>query len=499
MATEPVGEVSALESRVLEANALALGLSLDELMENAGRAVAEEAARHLPKAPARVAIVAGVGNNGGDGTCAAFYLAQWGYTPEVWLLRSPAEITGGSARRCWDRIAHRLPVHLGAPAEADLASAELVVDAALGAGQHGELRSPYREAVASIERAHRPTLSVDVPTGLGTSTAVRPAWTVALTSRKSGMTPESSGEIVVRDIGIPHEAWSATGPGEFLRYPDAKLRADRGRSARVLVVGGGPFAGAPALAALGALRAGAERVTVLLPEPAAAAVRAMSPDLIVRSVGTGRFTSANAAEVVSMARELKVHAVVLGMGAGREPETLAMYSALLAEWRGRLPLVVDADALGALTRAPGGAAHLVATPNPAEYERVFGPDPSRTAEDRLETARRRATEWGVTLLVKGPVDLITDGRTAQTNPHHHPAATVGGVGDVLAGVLASLWAQGLEPTGAARLAAFWVGTAGARTAERRDFSLLATDVLDTLSETLVAGLRAARTAPGAQA
>ena len=495
MATDPVGEASPLDSRIIEANALALGVSLDQLMENAGRAVAEEAARRLTEPSARVVVVAGAGNNGGDGTCAAFYLAQWGHRPEVWLLRPPSEIGGGSARRCWERIQHRLPVRFGVPTDDDVRGARLILDAALGAGQSGELRSPYRETVEVVRRAHVPTLSIDVPTGVGTALSVRPDWTVALTTRKRGMTPDNSGEIVLRDIGIPAEAWQRTGPGEFLRYPDPRSRAERGRSARVLVVGGGPFAGAPALAALAALRSGAERATVVIPSPAAEAVRAMSPDLVVRAVGSGAFGPTDAAEILALAKELHVQAAVLGMGAGRSAETVALFASLLREWRGTLPLVVDADALGAIAKSPGGAGQLVATPNPGEYERVFGPDAATRAEDRLATAQRRAIEWGVTFLVKGSVDLIADGQVASLNPHHHPAATVGGVGDVLAGVVGGLLGQGLPASGAARLGAYWVGTAGAIAAEQRDYSLLATDVLEALSPALIRGRSSTRISP----
>ncbi|MCI4361526.1 MAG: NAD(P)H-hydrate epimerase, partial [Thermoplasmata archaeon] len=198
MAHDERGAASALDMAVIEANALALGLSVDALMENAGRAVAEEAASHAP-AGGRIAILAGTGNNGGDGTCAAFYLSQWGYQPEIWLARPPTEIRGGSARRCWERARTRCASEIGVPTEEHLRGAALIIDALLGSGQSGELRSPYREAVEAMRRAGVATLSVDLPTGLGSRTSVHPTWSVALTLRKHGMTPENSGTITVRD------------------------------------------------------------------------------------------------------------------------------------------------------------------------------------------------------------------------------------------------------------------------------------------------------------
>ncbi|HEY6238400.1 MAG TPA: NAD(P)H-hydrate epimerase, partial [Thermoplasmata archaeon] len=420
MATDELGPTSPTETRVVEANALALGLSVDALMENAGRAVAEAAAAHLPPVPARVVILAGVGNNGGDGTAAAFFLGQWGFAPEVWLVRPSSEIRGSSARRCWDRARSRCTTHLGVPSEQDLDGAPLAIDALLGSGQSGPLRSPYRDAVATLVRSKVPVLSVDVPTGLGGPDAVRPRWTVALTARKEGMTSENSGEISIRDIGIPAEAWQRTGPGEFLRFPTPVGRGARGRNGRVLVIAGGPYSGAPALAGLAALRSGAERATIATPSPAADAVRAASPDLVVHTLGTEAFAPADLSPLARILDEGRVTSIVLGMGAGRSEETLEFFRRFLTDRRGQVPMVVDADALAALTPTPGGSDRTVATPNEGEYERVFGRDPSASWPDRLDAARRHAMAWGLTLLAKGEADRITDGRRAHLNLHHHP-------------------------------------------------------------------------------
>lgn len=481
---------SAREMAVIEENALALGLSLDALMENAGRAIAEEAATHLPPPPGRVAILAGVGNNGGDGTGAAFYLGQWGYAPEIWLVKPPTEIRTAAARRCWERAAARFRTHVGVPGAGALAPFGLILDALLGSGQAGELRAPYREAVDAANASGVPILAVDVPTGLGTPTPIRPRWTVALTLPKEGMTEGNSGTIAVRDIGIPIEARRRTGPGEFLLFPASADRGPRGRSGRVLVVGGGPYAGAPALAALAALRSGAERATVIAPAPAADRIQQFSPNLIVIPVGTGHLRPVDVAEILATIDRVPVRALLIGMGAGSHPETLEALRALLRQVRGRLPVVVDADALRALEPAEaGGAGAVVATPNRGEYERVFGPEPPGTAEARLELARGRAAEWGITLLVKGEEDLISDGRRGYLNVHHHGALTVAGAGDVLAGVVGSLLAQGLTPVESARLGAHWVAEAGHAVAESKGYGLVATDVVEALPAALVAGLR----------
>jgi len=495
--------LSSEEMAVVEQNAVALGVTIDTLMENAGRATAEEAARHLPPPPTRIAVVAGTGNNGGDGTCAAFYLQQWGYSPEVWLVRPPSEIRSRAARRCFERVEHRVPIHSRVPRAEELATMPLVVDALLGTGQSARMRSPISEAVLAIRTSRAPVLSVDLPTGVLDPDGLRPSWTVAFTTVKEEMVPGTAGQVTVRDIGMPAAAWRRTGPGEFLffRVPDGT--ADRGRTGRVVVIGGGPYAGAPALAALACLRSGAERATVVAPEGAAEKVQAFSPNLVVRAFGTQRFRPTDVAEILEYLRAAPPQAVVVGMGAGAHAETTEALRALIAELVGEVPLVVDADALVALPpasevleRAAGTTLPTVlATPNRGEFERVFGGSPQGPVDHLVESVARIASERRVTMLVKGAPDLISDGESTFENAHHHVAMTVGGVGDVLAGVVGSLLAQGLRPLHAARLGTYWTGEAGYRAASSRSFGLVATDVVEQLPAALLAGLERVRHGP----
>lgn len=484
--------LSSLEMAVVEQNAVALGVTIDALMENAGRAVAEEATRHLPTPPARVAVVASSGNNGGDGTCAAFYLQQWGYSPEIWLVRPPVEIRSRAAQRCFDRIQHRVPVRIGIPRAEDLATMPLIVDALLGTGQTGPMRSPIREAVAAIRASHAPVLAVDVPTGVRDAEGLRPSWTVTFTTLKDDLSDGTVGELTVRDIGIPPNAWRRTGPGEFLFFPVP--REPRGRSGRVLVLGGGPYTGAPGLAGLAALRSGAERATVLAPEIAVEALRSFSPNLIVMAVGSDRFRPTDVPAILDQVRAAPPRAVVLGMGAGAAPDTTEALRTVIASLPSEVPIVVDADGLAALHTGPGDASRpsggaLVATPNAGEFERVFQGSSTASFEERSAHAERVASAARMTLVVKGSPDVLTDGETTVGNQHHHLAMTVGGVGDVLAGVIGSLLAQGVRPFHAARLASYWTGEAGIRAASRRGFGLVATDVIDELPAALVAGLQ----------
>jgi ADP-dependent NAD(P)H-hydrate dehydratase / NAD(P)H-hydrate epimerase len=491
--------LTSLEMAVVEANSVALGVTIDQLMENAGRAVAEEAMRHLPSPPATLAVVAGPGNNGGDATCAAFYLHQWGYVPEIWMLRAPVEIVSRAAHRCFDRVERIAPIHIGIPRAEDLARTSLILDGLLGTGQGGRLRSPVRDAVDAITASGVPTLAIDVPTGVGDPTGLRPKWTVTLTVVKEEMTPENSGEIVVRDIGIPPEAWHRTGPGEFLFLPRSVRSSDGRRTGRLIVVGGGPYSGAPALAAMAALRAGAERATIVAPGGSADRIQGFSPNLVVHAEGAERFRPTDAANIIEFVQKSRPQAVVIGMGAGNHPETVEALREIERGLAGSVPMVVDADGLAGLPTfeelSARGGSEIVVTPNVGEYDRYFGGVRGGSPAEEGEKARAIAEARGVVLLAKGEPDLLSDGTDWFENSHHHPAVTVGGAGDVLAGVVGGLVAQGVYPRHAIRLASWWCGEAGARVAAHKGYGLVATDVIEELPAVMVTALGHLR--PGA--
>jgi ADP-dependent NAD(P)H-hydrate dehydratase / NAD(P)H-hydrate epimerase len=497
MWSAPARSLSSTEMAVVEQNAVALGLTLDAMMENAGRAIAEEATRHLPPPPARVAVVASTGNNGGDGTCSAFYLHQWGYQPEIWMLRPPAEIRSRSAHRCFERVQRLVPIHQGVPIAAELRDFPLVLDAVLGTGQSGPLRSPAREAVEAMNASGAPVLAIDLPTGATDPHGLRPRWTVALQVVKSEMDRDRAGEVSIRDIGIPEEAWHRTGPGEYLFFPVLPNGSERGRRGRLVVIGGGPYSGAPALAALAALRSGAERATVLAPAGAAERIQSFSPNLIVHPFGQDRFRPTDVDEILAFVRTQHPTALLLGMGAGAHPETVEALARLERSLVGEFPMTVDADGLAGLPSPAEMTARdphpvLVATPNQGEFVHYFGAPANAEAAERGAVARRAAGDRHLCLLVKGAIDLITDGESVFENRHHHVAMTVGGMGDVLGGVLASLLAQSVAPIPATRLATRWVGQAGLKAAGRRGMGLVATDVIDRLPRTLVDGLERVR-------
>ncbi|MCI4327080.1 MAG: NAD(P)H-hydrate dehydratase [Thermoplasmata archaeon] len=481
---------TALELAIAERNAVALGVTVQQLMENAGRVVAEEAIAHVPDPNGRIVVLAGAGNNGGDGTSAVHFLRAEGRHPELWMVAGTGGIRSIAARRAYERIAGGSEVHEGVPSPGALAASALIVDAMLGTGHSGGLREPYRSAVASVRDARVPVLSVDLPTGSGGPDGLRADWTITLSAPKVGLPGANGGGVTVRSIGIPDAAFDRTGPGEYLAYPKATAR---GRRARIAVVGGGPFSGAPALTALAALRAGAERATVYAPRPAADAIRALSPDLVVVPCGEGRLRPGDIPVLLEAIRGTRVGAVAVGMGLGREPDTIEATRTLLSELAGTVPLLVDADALDALpdTLPVRPDAPIVATPNAGEFARVFARDSSGSGDGPPGVLSMIARARGLTLVRKGGDDTIAGpDRVVLAGPHSR-SMNVGGSGDVLDGVIGRLLAEPLDGFGAARLGTHWLGDAGRLAAAELADGLLATDLIAALPIALREGLRQA--------
>jgi NAD(P)H-hydrate epimerase len=480
------------EVAVLDRNAEALGVPVAQLMANAGRAVAEEALRLPGKA---VLVLAGPGNNGGDGLVAAKLLARQRKV-QVALAVPRAEVRSPPARAALRRLAGSVKVH-AAPGEQELGKllgrSDLVVDALLGAGLHGALREPYRSWVAALNASGTPVLSVDVPTGLGTDLAVRPAVTVTFHDAKEGMTAANSGRIVVADIGIPERAATHTGPGEMLLYPIPRPEQHKGQGGVVLVVGGGPYAGAPALAGMAALRTGADLAIVLAPGACAPLVQAFSPNLIVRPLrGEALDFDAPADRDALEAFLPRATSAVVGNGMGRSDAALRSVPWLLERFaRARLPVVVDADALHAVGQLkPELRREVVLTPHAGEFRALTGEELAPEGEARrAQQARAWARQLRCTLVAKGHASVITDGERVKLNSTGNPGMSTGGSGDVLAGATGALLGKRLDPFDAARLAAWMCGRAGDIAFEEKRYGLVATDEVEALPAVLREALK----------
>lgn len=465
--------ISPEEVKVLDINSRHLGVKTITLMESAGAAVARYVIDNYP-AKSRVAILCGSGNNGGDGFVAARHLEQT-MAVRVFLL-DPEE--GASSDIAAVNL-HRVRALARGVKSFDIKECDVVIDAMLGVGMSGKPREPAAGVIKKLNRSRKPVVSVDVPSGWPSELSVRPQTTVTFHAAKAGMNRRNSGKIVIADIGIPDDAQTYCGPGDFSLLPRRKPDAHKGDAGRVLVIGGGPYTGAPAFTGMAAMRSGVDLVFVATPEPAALPVAVHSPSLIVHTLEGDVLTEGHVQGLLSMTKD--ADAVAIGPGLGSAPETLRAVQRFVPKCV--KPMVIDADAITACGTKPQILRNrqVVITPHASEFKRLTGKalgtdDPAKRGEKVKEAAARLRAN----ILLKGPVDVISDGGTVKLNKTGNNALAVGGTGDVLTGLVAGMIAQGAKPFHAARIGAFAMGLAGDLAFEEKSYGLVATDVVDKI-------------------
>ncbi|MFQ5909399.1 MAG: NAD(P)H-hydrate dehydratase [Thermoplasmata archaeon] len=468
------------EVKVLDRNAEHLGVPTAELMENAGNRIAETLLKEFHVQGKKVAFVCGTGNNGGDAFVAARLLGGKCETAVV-LAKSRENIRSELSKGNLDKYGGRVEVGLDS-ARSEMAASHVIVDALLGIGVKGEVREPLKSLINAINDSGKPILSVDVPSGLGSDAAVNPRMTVTFHDTKTGMNEENSGRIKKVDIGIPDEAQKFTGPGELVYYPLPTEESHKGENGVLLVVCGGPFTGAPALVGLAALRAGCDLVRIAVPERAWQVVASFSPALIVRSLEGDFLNPGNLDDLLEMAQD--VDALVIGPGLGLEDDTLRVVRELVSKLD--IPFVVDADAITAVAEdlATIKGKKCIVTPHSAELKRLSGKDLPKAEDEKVGLIDSFSRENEFTVLFKGPVDIIAGDGRLKLNKTGNVAMTVGGTGDVLAGICGSLLSRKVEPFNAARMGAFISGCAGDLAFEKLSYGLAPTDVISEIPEVL---------------
>jgi ADP-dependent NAD(P)H-hydrate dehydratase / NAD(P)H-hydrate epimerase len=463
----------------VDENAAALGVSQKQLMESSGNAVAQ-AVRGVAEPGSSVAVVAGHGNNGGDAFVAIRFLEAYDVTTV--LLGRADGIGTAIARENWDALQHvGYDTHeLTDSSEFELPDCDVVVDAMLGTGISGDLREPAATAAEAINASDATVVSVDVPSGFDADggavadNAVEADHVVTFHDTKPDLAALEC-EVTVADIGIPAAAERNVGPGDIsLARPD-------GREGRPYVIGGGPYTGAPALAAQAALRAGAELSFVAAPESVAGEIQSYAEDLIVQPYENEILTPDVADDLLETAEEYD-NVVVIGPGLGTDDETLEATRQFLSSYGGRA--VVDADALEVVPEIETDAT-LVCTPNRGELARMGGPETNDLAAvaDEIEEF---AAGLGHIVLAKGANDVITDGERTRISRSGTVGMRVGGTGDTLAGIVAALL-EHAEPMDAAAAGAQVNGLAGERLAERDEYGFLASELLAEIPTTLWGG------------
>ncbi len=458
--------------------AISAGTPGIQLMERAGLAVADEAAR-LTRSRGRIAILCGPGGNGGDGFIAARLLSQRGYAVELGLIGRPEALKGDPA------LAARYHGPVLAAAAVDLAHADCVIDALFGAGLARDIDGEAKgiiERINAFGHAGGRVLAVDVPSGIDGETgkirgaAVEASASVTFFRLKPGhlLLPGRTlaGAIRLADIGVPGAALASIGPQTFVNSPPVwsqalpRPNADShkyARGAALILSGSGHHTGAARLAARAALRAGAGIVSVASP-PDAVAINAAQ----LTAVMVAPF--ANAREFEALLADERRRAILLGPGAGGGATLRKLVAAALTRPAKQRTIVLDADALTSFAGEAAGLAALierggheaVLTPHEGEFMKLFeGAAQVRLDGDKLTRARAAARLMGAVVLIKGADTVVAapDGR-ATIGWDLPPWLATAGSGDVLSGLVTGLVAQDMAPFEAASAAVWLHGACG---------------------------------------
>lgn len=470
-------------TKMLDMNCEYLGIPRLLLMENAGREIAKSCEKFK-----RIAVFSGTGNNGGDGFVAARHLAGIGKSVKVYA--AGGERTIESQRnfeilQSLDSIEIEL-INDSSDSEKiknHIKEFDLIIDALLGTGLKGEVREPVKSLIRLINSARAYRISVDVPSGSGRDI-------VDANLTVSFHLPKAENAKVV-PIGIPAEAESLCGPGDvYLSVPKRHGFEHKGDFGRVLIIGGSKnFVGTPVLVAKAALRMGADLAMICCPGYVAERIP-FDPNLIINPMESEFYFSEGDIEDIL---KINFDSVVIGNGLGIHNETgkaVKKFLKLIDK-----PVVIDADALKVID-VKDLKKNFILTPHEMELRilfrkhegdfnkkiiRHFVPE-LRDRRSRIKMVEKFAKNNGV-ILLKGHVDIISDGEKTKLNKTGNPGMTVGGTGDVLAGIIAALAAKG-DIFEAACAGAFLSGLSGDLAYEDLGYSLIGTDVINKIPKAI---------------
>jgi ADP-dependent NAD(P)H-hydrate dehydratase / NAD(P)H-hydrate epimerase len=494
------------------------GIPSYSLMTRAGEAVADALVERFPDAATDVLVVAGKGNNGGDGFVAGRRLLQDGFAVRAVLLGRAADLKGDAARAHAEFRASGGKV-IEAPGESSLEAAlakrpSAFIDAIFGTGLNAEVRDALRRAIDLVNSFALPTVAVDIASGVNSDTgaimgaAIKASLTVTFGFAKFGHVSYpgagQTGELRIADIGFAPRAIEEIAPrGRFLERADLQHlirprleNSHKGMYGHPLVIAGSRGkSGAVLLASRGALRTGAGLVTAAMPESIQPIVAAGQAELMTEPIADrdGHFDGAHAPEALKMILDGK-NALIVGPGIGVSDDTRLLIEWLISEASAPdRAMLIDADGLNVLAalgcenlkRARGP---VVLTPHPAEASRLLGVNTEKINGDRVSAARRLAERTGATVLIKGARSVIAspDG-DIYVNSTGNPGMATPGMGDALSGIVGAMLGRHMRPLDALALGVFLHGYAADRVAARMGrIGYIAGDLIDELPAALEA-------------
>ena len=455
-----------MDTYIIDSNCKYYGLDTPILMENAGRAVASEIEKRFGTRN-KIAVFCGLGNNGGDGFVCARYLSKENRVT-VYLVGDPQNIKEGAALSKWELLKHiyveKILIKDSCDIEKIRPDFEIYVDAIFGVGVKGTLKHPYSDVINKINEINGIKVSIDVA-----SPYFMPNVIISLHTPKEGAT-------TVVDIGIPKEFNNLTGPGYVNELNFRAADSHKGDNGKVLVIGGSKeYHGAPIYTSLAASYL-SDLVYVASPKKCSKIIKSYSPDMIVFPTEKDHFIP----EDIELLKTLseKVDSILIGVGIGRDSETVETVLDFLKSVSCK-KIIIDADGLFALK----GNLDILKkndvciTPHHSEYRMVF--DEPLTEDNILINSER----YQISIVSKGEVDLISDGKKVIKNFTGNSGMTTGGTGDILAGLITAFATKGtiLE---AACAGTFLNGIAGDLTAEEMGMNFRSSDMLERIPKSL---------------
>lgn len=488
------------------------GIPSLDLMQRAGTKVAQTAQEMLTGRGRNVVVVSGGGNNGGDGFVAARLLHEVGFSVKVFVLAKGGKLSSDASTNLakikeFIRITFLSESDLSSFHEA-VGKADLIIDAIFGTGFSGKVKGLAEKVIGAINQSPAQVLSVDVPSGVEADTgqvygqAVKARRTVTFGLPKLGCltSPGASftGSLSVADIGFPSKLMERKGylnlatPEELnRRLPQREPDTHKKECGMVFVLAGSVgMTGAAVMTSQAALRAGAGIVTLGIPqslnnimeEKLTEVMTYPLAETVERTLDAGAYH-----QVVEKLKEFDV--LAMGPGLTQYESTVKLVRDLLENVK--LPVVLDADGLNALVGQASllkkRSAETIITPHPGELARLLGKTAIEIQEDRVGLARKAAAQWKVVCVLKGTRSVIADpSGEVFINSTGNPGMASAGTGDVLTGIISSLWAQGLKCLDAAVLGTYLHGLAGDMAVrDKTIYGLIATDLIEYLPKAIM--------------
>ncbi len=402
-----------------------------KLMKQAGKAISDFVSNTIPPGKS-ITIICGTGNNAGDGICSGGYLLEK-YSVSVLLIKGVKGLKTPESKRAineYDGQCYPLT-----SLDSVISGSDIIIDAIFGIGINGVPRKPYDDVIETVNKSGKMIISVDVPSGFQTNIQVKPDYTITFTGIKAGMNSENSGKIVVSDIGIPEGIKSNVGPGDLVYMPTSDPESHKGMNGVVGILTGWEFPGAAIMSSLAAYNTGPDLVKVFSRDVNGPIITAYNPGLMFYTVKENGFPDTSS-----------LNSMLIGPGMGKSMEARDLMMNAVNNYKGQL--VLDADALKLIDPSEVKGRKAIITPHRAEFTAFTGLEP--TEENAIETAKK----YGIIILLKGSTDVITDGVNTHYSHGGNSRMTMGGTGDILAGMVAGIASRKVNPFRSAAMGSY---------------------------------------------